>query len=120
MEEIIKSTLLEYEKSTFLIDIIKHHSEERFINIQQTIEGNGDKQVLKINPSILPDIISVLRMYEKEIANSSLKNSKSYFSVEKQNSIVEIYLKGISIKDLALQFDCSLQILEQIFYKQRN
>ena len=55
-------------------------------------------------------------MYEKEIANSSLKNSKSYFSVEKQNSIVEIYLKGISIKDLALQFDCSLQILEQILY----
>lgn len=114
MEEIIKSTLLEFDKSTFLIDLTRHSSGDKFINIQQTIIGREGKQQIKINPSILSDIIAVLSIYKKEF-DQKLKG-KNYFSEETQQSISNIYLKGISTKDLALQFDCSKQIIEQILF----
>jgi hypothetical protein len=114
MQEILKSSLLEFEKSTFLIDIIKFHSGEKYINIQQTITGQEGKQVLKINPSVLPDIISVLQMYQKEMDKPGSKEKRNYFSKDKQQKIVTIYLKGVPIKDVALQFNCTPQIIEQI------
>lgn len=49
MQEILKSTLLEYEKSTFLLDIVKHNSGQGYIDIQQTTTENDNKQELKIN-----------------------------------------------------------------------
>ena len=116
MEEVLKSTLLEYEKSTFLIDIIKHHSGETYINFQQTIDGFDNKQELKINPSVLSDIISILQIYQKQIDNNYSIKGKFYFRDDKQKSVVERYLKGVSIKDLALQFDCNIQIIEQILF----
>ncbi len=116
MKEILKSTLLQYEKSTFLIDLTKHHSGQGYINIQQTIEGIDIKQELKINFSILPDIIFVLENYKKEIVKNNSYSDKYYFSEEKQKSVVERYLKGITINDLALQFDCNSQIIKQILF----
>jgi len=116
MEEVLKSTLLEYDKSTFLIDIIKHQSGETYINFQQTIDGIDTKQELKINPSVLSDIISILQIYQKQIDNTYSIKSKFYFAEDKQRSVVERYLKGIPIDDLALQFDCNNQIIEQILF----
>ncbi len=119
MKEILKSTLLQYEKSTFLIDIIKHYSGQRYINIKQTIEGIDDKQELKINFSILSDIIFVLENYKREIVKDNFDSGNTYFSDVKQKSIVERYLKGISIEGLALQFNCTKQIIEQILFNKR-
>ncbi|HEY5405800.1 MAG TPA: hypothetical protein VIJ92_01885 [Ginsengibacter sp.] len=116
MKEILKSTLLQYEKSTFLIDLTKHHSGQGYINIQQTIEGIDIKQELKINFSVLSDIISILQIYQKAIDTFYSTKDKSYFNEDKQKSVVERYLKGVSIKDLALQFDCNNQIIEQILF----
>ncbi len=115
MEEIIKSTLLEYEKSTFIIDLIKHKSGKNYINVQQNIEGKNSQE-LKINLSVLTDIISVLKNYQKEFTVPASRLSKSYFSEDKQKSVVERYFKGVTIEDLALQFDCSKQIIEQILF----
>lgn len=115
MEEIIKSTLLEYEKSTFIIDLIKHKSGKNYINVQQNIEGKNSQE-LKINLSVLTDIISILKNYQKELTAPASKLSKSYFLEEKQKLVVERYFKGVIIEDLALQFDCSKQIIEQILF----
>lgn len=116
MEEILKSTLLEYEKSTFLIDLIKHKSGVSYIKIQQTVEGKANSQELKINFSVLTDLISVLKNYQNEITAPASNLSKSYFSEDKQKSVIERYFKGITIENLALQFDCSKQIIEQILF----
>lgn len=118
IKEILKSTLLEYEKSTFLLDILKHHSGQGYINIQQTIVGDDNKQELKIKFSILSDIIFVLENYKKEIAKNNVEATQLYFSEDKQQSVVDRYLKGIPIQGLALQLDCTSQIIEQLlFYK---
>ena len=38
MEDILKSTIPEYGKSTFLIDLINHGKGEKYVRIQQNIE----------------------------------------------------------------------------------
>ena len=114
MEEIIKSSLLEYDKSTFLIDLIKHGTGTNYIKIQQSIKGKSQYQELKINSSILNDLIFVLQSYQKEIPKPVSKSSISYFSDDKQEDIIRCYFKGITIKNLTLIFDCSQKNIEQI------
>jgi len=71
-------------------------------------------QELKINLIALTDLIYVLEEYQTEISKFDNSFDKSYFSGDKQKEIVRRYLKGITIKDLTLQFDCSEKIIEQI------
>lgn len=116
MQEILKSTLLAYEKSTFLIDLIKHNSGTNYIKVRQTIEGNNDSQELKINLSIITDLILVLQNYQKEVSGQVSKPSKQYFAADKQQTIINRYFKGLTIETLALQFDCTVQVIEQLLY----
>lgn len=117
MTENIQTTLLEYEKSTFFLDLSKHESGKLYISIQQTIhieEGVFQTQKIKINPDILPDIIEALNHYKSLIPKSN-KSTLNYFSIERMGEIVKRYLRGnVEISDLALQFDCNKKIIEQI------
>ena len=57
MKEVLETTQLEFDKSAFLIDLIKHYSGSLYIEIIQTIYADQkDGQSIKINPSILTDI----------------------------------------------------------------
>ena len=116
MAEILKTTLLEYDKSTFIIDLIKHVNGQLYIEVEQIIHfanHTNQAQKIKINPSILDDIIATLRSFEKVIPKRT-KSAKNYFSNDRKEEVKRRYFKGISIKDLALQFDCSEKIIEQI------
>ena len=53
-------------------------------------------------------------MYQTEMSEPGSIICKDYFSKAQQQSIVSIYLKGITIKDLALQFNCTTQIITQV------
>ena len=116
MKNILQTTMLEYAKSTFLIDLIQHDSGATYIQVTQTINEKYKRQVLKINASALTDLISVLHTCQTIISQSPLANAQSYFSPEKYHSVVQRYLKGVSIADLALQFNCPHQIIEQILF----
>ncbi|MBP6303056.1 MAG: hypothetical protein KBB37_09020 [Bacteroidia bacterium] len=116
MENILKTILLEYEKSQFILDLVEHDSGATFVSITQNIQGIETSQKLKINPSVLTDILFVLQEYNEEIHKSFPSDRHAYFSEEKQNKVVARFLKGVSIEDLLLQFDCSKQIIEQILY----
>jgi len=117
MEEILKTTLLEYDKSTFLIDLVRHNSGGLYVEIQQTInliDNRPNVQKIKINPSVIDDIIEVLTQY-KEALPKTIKPDNRYFSKERIEEIIKRYLKGsVEIKHLADQFNCSEQIIEQI------
>ena len=116
MEEILKTTLLEYDKSTFLVDLIRHDTGALYIEILQTMQHNDkdhETHTLKINPNVLDDIIEVLMIYKKELSKPT-GTSKAYFSKERKDEIIKRYLKGIEINDLATQFDCAAGIIEQI------
>ena len=43
-------------------------------------------------------------------------NKVLIYSPEKHHAVVQRYLKGVSIADLALQFNCPHQIIEQILF----
>ncbi len=114
MKQILKTTLLEYDKSTFLIDLVKHDSEKLYVSILQTIQIKGMlpiQQEIKINPSVLADIIATLKNYEKHIPQ---KATSGRLTEIQKSQIQKRYLKGISISDLTIQFDCSKEIIQQI------
>lgn len=119
MEELIESTLLEYKKSIFLIDLRQRNSNLKYVTIKQSITGQDETPILKIDSSVLVDIIYVLESYLKEISASTIVGENSYFSDIKQQSIIDRYFKGLNIADLAMQFDCSAEIIELII-RNRN
>ncbi len=122
MEKVLKTKLLEFDKSGFLIDIIKNRKGAKYIKIEQIIHDTKERQSIRINPAVLSDIIEVLNSYRKEIDNKPLKpyekksETTTGFIASEQNEIVKRYLKGVPIRDLGLQFSCSPKHIEQILF----
>jgi predicted RND superfamily exporter protein len=105
MSKIVETTHLEFSKSAFLIDLIKHENGKFYIEILQSIDsGNKSKQSIKINPSIAEDIINVLNEYLNKIPMDQIQ-LRDYITENSQEEIKKRYLKGVSISDLAMQFD---------------
>lgn len=128
MEEILETTLLEYEKSTFLIDLVKHTNQKLYIQIVQTIQHedqDSTQQKIKINPSVLKDIVAVLDTYYKLIPvgqtvspaknNPATKRSSKKLLTEKDKTEIQNrYLKGVPIRELTIQFDRTAEVIEQV------
>jgi hypothetical protein len=130
MEEILKTTLLEFEKSAFIIDIVKHDSGKQYIRILQTIqdEETNNKRAIKINPSLLSDLLKVLNSYQELIPGDKEKQQTKQITSEitttqvrartltesDKTAIQNRYLKGVSIADLTIQFDCKAELIEQV------
>jgi hypothetical protein len=112
MQEILKSTLLDFKKSFFYVNFIKHTSGEKYVSIEQTFASNYKKQRVTLKSSDLEQLITVLENYKSETFTPDPFKPRNYFSKEKQRSIVKIYLKGVPINDIALQFDCSPEIIK--------
>ncbi len=114
MKEILETTQLEFDKSGFLIDVVKHDTGNLYVEIVQTInDENHGVQTIKINPSVLTDIIRVLQNYQARLS-SKKSNSLKYLTDSDQQKIQERYLKGVPIKDLALQFDQFEELIEMV------
>ncbi len=104
----------EYGKSSFLIDLVEHNSGSLYVEITQNIQNReNEEHSIRLNPSVIDDLVKVLKMYQAQIPATTY-SQKSYLSKEVQQKIQERYLKGISIKDLAIQFDHSEELIKQI------
>lgn len=127
MEEILKTTLLEFEKSAFIIDLVKHSSGKQYIRILQTIqdEESNNKRAIKINPSLLSDVLAVLNSYQELIPGDKEEQQAKKSSIttkirartlteSEKSAIQNRYLKGVSIPDLTIQFDCKEELIEQV------
>ena len=130
MEEILKTTLLEFEKSAFIIDLVKHDSGRQYIRILQTIqdEETNNKRAIKINPSLLNELLKVLNAYQELIPNDkekqqikqttrdteTLKIRARTLTESDKTATQNRYLKGVSISDLTMQFDCKAELIEQV------
>lgn len=113
MKEIIETNQIEAEKSSFIIDLVKHNSGKTYIELSQSIHHNKTDNIhkVKINPFILSDIISILENYYAKIEINSL-GSKKHLTAEDKDNITSQYLKGVSIKDLALLFNQTESLIE--------
>lgn len=114
MKTIIETTQLEFDKSDFLIDLVEHDNGLLYIEIVQTIiDSKKENNSIKINPTVLTDIIKVLQNYQAKIPNKSdLKNK--HITDSDQKIIQERYLKGVSIKDIAMQLDQTSELIEMV------
>jgi hypothetical protein len=114
MKEILQTTLLEYGKSAFLIEIVRNATGAKYVEITQTITTDPPEiQKIKINRVLLADILVTLLEYHLEIEEAS-KITPTYLTASDQQKIQDRYLKGIPIKDLALQFGKSEALIERV------
>jgi len=116
MEDIIETTQIECDKSSFLIDLVKHSSEKLYVEIIQIIhtkERSGIRQKIRINPVALPGIITALQNYSGRIPKIQFIKKEKWSDAEKEK-IKHHYLIGVPIKDLAIQFNCSKQMIEDL------
>jgi hypothetical protein len=117
MKELIETILLSCEKSSYLIELIKHDSGIRYVRIEH-VKGE-EKSSININPSIISDLIEVLTNYKKKIEMNltivdSINNKLPKELRDKGELIQKRYLIGVPLKDLALQFDCEEKLIEMV------
>src|SRR5690554_4818521 len=114
MKEILETTRLEFDKSIFLIDMVKHDKGGIYIEIVQIIH-NDETNIhrIKINPTVLTDLLAVLRRYQVKIPLRKAGEPKILTDSDQQK-IQDRYFKGVHIKDLAVQFDQNPHIIEMV------
>ena len=115
MSSLVQSILLEYDNSTFFIEMLEYRSKHLYVTIEQIIHDENDEhhsEKIKINPSILEDIIEGLTFMKKEL--ETVASIKNYFSAEKKQKVISRYLKGVKIPDLSVQFKCPEFVIKQI------
>ncbi|TDB66044.1 hypothetical protein [Arundinibacter roseus] len=117
MDKLIKKSLLNHGKSTIQIKLLRHTSGKMYVQIQQTIEGPPEtSSEINLNPALLPEILTVLQLYQNEIVTASLPK-KPVFSQKDQQRMVHWYLKGVSAKDIGLLFNTKEEIIHDILLK---
>jgi len=119
MNEILETTQLEFDKSAFLIDLVEHTNGSLFIEITQTINDDiKDGQSIKVNPSVLSEIIQVLQNYQAKIPKNQIGIQRHLTELDKEK-IKNYYLKGVSVKDLSIQLDQSEELIEMVLRNKR-
>ena len=114
MKTILETVQLEFNDSDYLIDLVTDGDSNVYIEIVQTIL-NSDKiaESIKINSSILSDIINVLQNYHAKLPEI-VKSDRKHITETEQDRIKEIYLKGIPIRDIAMQLGQTPELIEMI------
>jgi hypothetical protein len=104
MDKLIKSQRIEGEKSSHLVQLYQHRSGEHYVQLEQAIFGQDEKHTVKINPAQLLAIIDTLGIYAEELSFLIDNFNKDIIKKEDQQKIISTFLRGVTIKDLSLQF----------------
>lgn len=117
MNELLDTILLSNGKSSYLIDLVKLDSGTKYVRIEYI--QNKVKRIIHIHPKILPDLVEVLSNYKRKIENDLTIVERPTRKIpkeilDKSAVICSRYLKGVEIKDLAMQFDCEESLIVKI------
>lgn len=116
MDELVRSKKLQFKKSNLFIQIYKQDTGIEYIKVIQNI-GNDLKTSILINPNNLDGIIETLIDFREEIAlNQKIIDLNSIKEEDKQ-IIIKTFLKGITIKDLSLQFRYQENLIRDLLVK---
>ena len=116
MDELVRSNKLQFEKSNYFIQIYKQENGYEYIKIIQNI-GNDVKTSILINPNNLDEIIDTLSRFRDEIALNQKIDDKYFIKEEDKKTIINTFLKGITIKDLSLQFRYKEDAIRELLVK---
>ena len=117
MEKRLKSIVIDSSNSSYYIHLCKQDSGEHFLELEQVYRNQNQNSSIKIDPNKLRSIITTLENLNTEIEYKNNKILNPEISFEEQQKIVFTYLKGISIKDLSLQFRIDGNIIKEILLK---
>ena len=104
MEKLVKSSRIESQKSSHLIQLCRYSSGNYFVKLEQTILENLERNTININASQLRAVIETLTIYAEELRFLDATFGNPIIKKEQQQTIISTFLKGITIKDLSLQF----------------
>lgn len=116
MDELVRSNKLQFEKSNYFIQIHKQENGYEYIKIIQNI-GNDVKSSILINPNNLDEIINTLTRCRDEIALNQKIDDKHFIKEPDRKAIINTFLKGITIKDLSLQFRYKEDAIRELLVK---
>ena len=116
MDELVRSNKLQFEKSNYFIQIYKQENGYEYIKIIQNI-GNDVKSSILINPNNLDEIVDTLIRFRNEIALNQKIDDKYFIKEEDKKAIINTFLKGITIKDLSLQFRYKEDVIRELLVK---
>ena len=75
------------------------------------------KSSILINPNNLDGIIDTLINFKEEIALNQKINDNYFIKKEDEQAIINTFLKGITIKDLSLQFEYKEDRIRDVLVK---
>jgi hypothetical protein len=116
MDKLVRSNKLQFEKSNYFIQIYKQENDYEYIKIIQNI-GNDIKSSILINPNNLDEIIDTLIRFREEITLNQTIDDKYFIKEEDKKVIINTFLKGITIKDLSLQFRYKEAAIRELLVK---
>ena len=94
----------------------KQESGIEYIKIIQNI-GNDLKSSILISPNNLHGLIETLIDFQEEIALNQKIEDKDSIKEEDKKNIINTFLKGITIKDLSLQFRYKEEAIKELLIK---
>ena len=118
MKEVIETTQkLEFDKSSFLIDMVRHQTGRRYIEITQNIHNQRNRgRVIQLNPLVVDQLVEVLQRYQKQLAEPRSKKSLNA-SKSRQQKVQDRYFKNVPMKEIGMQLGLSEQKVEAILRK---
>lgn len=112
MKKTIIKKQFKYEKSSFLIDLVQHQKGSLYVEITQKILNQEElSNTIRLNPSVIDDLMGVLEIYRNKILASDIKKRR-HLSKVVQKKIQDRYFIGVSMKDIAMQLGLSEELVE--------
>jgi len=119
MLEILKTEIINTEKSRYNLELVKAANGLLYISISQSIFVNYldiKESVIKIRPSELDKITEILLSYQSEIKRH-YPRKKALTDIKKKELINRYLNKCLEIETLAVQFDCSVVEIKQLLFE---
>ena len=121
-DEIIKTKLIENGNSSYFLDMLKTETGLYYFTLtQNTLNtvNRSDLKSIKFRSNMLNDLIEDLQAMKEALSkvqnlSKDIIVTKSLGLHRREDEIIKRYYKGISLKDLSVQFDCSISYIEQV------
>ncbi len=112
MKEILDTTQLILPRSTFLVDLVKHTNNHLYVEVTQIFhKDEEERQIIKINPRVLSDLILVLTDYRRQMSDNQYDTGEIL-----HQKIISNYLKGMSIEALARLYEKTEAYVEMVLF----
>ena len=116
MEEILRSTVHNDNKSSYKLELKRSSSNTLYVVIEQKVYSGmyEQKDLIKFRTSSLASIIQVLTDIQNEIPKYITVKKSRLNPVNRQELIRRYLNKGLEIETLAVQFDSSVDEIKRI------